>query len=90
MSPVTPTNTTTIPRQMLGGLSPAQFMGRYWQKKPLLIRNAFPDFRPLLTRPELFAMAAQESVESRLIVHKPTGWQLKHGPFGRSLSLIHI
>ena len=33
------------PVQMLGGLSPAQFMRRYWQKKPLLIRNAFPGFQ---------------------------------------------
>lgn len=72
------------PRQMLGGLTPAQFMRRHWQKKPLLIRNAFPDFQPLLTRPQLFALATEEAVESRLIVHKPAGWQLKHGPFGRN------
>lgn len=71
------------PVQMLGGLTPDQFMRRYWQKKPLLIRNAFPGFRPLLSRPELFALAAQESVESRLIVHRPAGWQLRHGPFHR-------
>lgn len=73
-----------LPAQMLGGMSPARFMQRYWQKKPLLIRNAFPGFQPLLTRPELFALAAQESVESRLIVHKPAGWQLRHGPFART------
>lgn len=73
-----------LPTQMLGGLTPARFMQRYWQKKPLLIRNAFPGFQPLLTRPELFALAAQESVESRLIVHKPAGWQLQHGPFART------
>lgn len=72
-----------LPTPMLGGLTPAQFMRRYWQKKPLLIRNAFPGFRPLLSRPELFALAAQDSVESRLIVHKPAGWQLRHGPFAR-------
>lgn len=72
------------PRQMLGGLSPQQFMRRHWQKKPLLIRNAFPGFEPLLTRPQLFALAAEESVESRLIVHKPSGWTLKHGPFART------
>jgi len=72
------------PRQMLGGLSPAQFMRRYWQKKPLLIRNAFPDFQPFLNRQALFAMAADEAVESRLIVHKPAGWQLKQGPFPRT------
>lgn len=73
-----------LPAQMLGGMSPARFMQRYWQKKPLLIRNAFPGFQPLLTRPELFALAAQESVESRLIVHKAAGWQLRHGPFART------
>lgn len=73
-----------LPAQMLGGMSPARFMQRYWQKKPLLIRNAFPGFQPLLTRPELFALAAQESVESRLIVHKQAGWQLRHGPFART------
>ena len=73
-----------VPSTMLGGLSPAQFMRRYWQKKPLLIRGAFPGFQPLLNRQDLFAMAADEGVESRLIVHKPKGWTLKHGPVNRS------
>jgi len=73
-----------MPREMLGGLSPAQFMRRYWQKKPLLIRNAFPDFKPFVNRQALFAMAADEAVESRLIVHKSAGWQLRHGPFART------
>lgn len=72
------------PRTMLGGLSPKQFMRRHWQKKPLLIRGAFPDFQPFLSRQELFAMAADEAVESRLIVHKPKGWTLKHGPVART------
>jgi 50S ribosomal protein L16 3-hydroxylase len=26
------------------GLSQQQFLEQYWQKKPLLIRQAFPDF----------------------------------------------
>ena len=73
-----------VPSTMLGGLSPAQFMRRYWQKKPLLIRGAFPGFQPFLSRQDLFAMAADEAVESRLIVHKPKGWTLKHGPVNRS------
>lgn len=73
-----------VPRTMLGGLSPAQFMRRHWQKKPMLIRGAFPGFQPLLSRQELFAMAADEAVESRLIVHKPKGWSLKHGPLARN------
>jgi 50S ribosomal protein L16 3-hydroxylase len=73
------------PLAMLGGLTPAQFMRRHWQKKPLLVKGAFPGFQALLSRPELFALSAQEEVESRLIVQKPgVGWTLKHGPFGKS------
>lgn len=88
MTQATPPNPNTfspdMPREMLGGLSPAQFMRRYWQKKPFLIRQAFPDFKPFLNRQALFAMAAEEAVESRMIVSKPAGWQLKHGPFART------
>jgi 50S ribosomal protein L16 3-hydroxylase len=72
------------PIAMLGGLSPAQFMRRHWQKKPLLIRNAFPGEAQLLDRQALFAMAGNEAVESRLIVKKAAGWSLRHGPFART------
>ncbi|MDO9505442.1 MAG: cupin domain-containing protein [Hydrogenophaga sp.] len=75
---------TQIPLNLLGGLSPAQFMRRHWQKKPLLIRQAIPGFRPILSRSALFDLASQETVESRLIVRKPRGWALKQGPFKRS------
>ena len=68
---------------LLGGLSPARFMRRHWQKKPLLIRQAVPGFQPLLNRSELFDLAAREGVESRLIVHGAQGWKLRHGPFAR-------
>lgn len=72
-----------MPCELLGGLSPAQFMRRHWQKKPLLIRNAIPGFAPLLTRQQLFDMAADEAVESRLIVRKAQGWTLRQGPLTR-------
>ena len=75
---------TDISREMLGGLTPSQFMRRYWQKKPCLIRSAFPDFQPLLSRSELFDLAGQDEVESRLIVHQPKGWKLRHGPFRKA------
>jgi 50S ribosomal protein L16 3-hydroxylase len=69
---------------LLGGLSPEQFMRRHWQKKPLLIRQALPGFQPLLTRQALFALAADESVESRLIErHSADDWSLKQGPLQR-------
>lgn len=71
---------------LLGGLSPQQFMRRHWQKKPLLVRGAIPGFKPLLNRSELFALAAQPEVESRLIRQNAKGWGMKSGPFGpRSL-----
>ncbi|MDB5912688.1 MAG: hypothetical protein JWP22_1363 [Ramlibacter sp.] len=68
---------------MLGGLSPAQFMKRHWQKKPLLVRNAFPEFRPLMPPAELFALAARDEVESRLVVHDAKGWRMRRGPLPR-------
>lgn len=73
-----------LPRALLGGLSPAQFMRRHWQKKPLLIRAAMPGLVPLLSRQALFDLAADEAVESRLIVRQPRGWALRHGPLARS------
>ena len=57
-----------LPLQLLGNITPAEFMSKYWQKKPLLIRGAIPGFTPLLSRDDLFALAQQDDVESRLIV----------------------
>jgi 50S ribosomal protein L16 3-hydroxylase len=65
---------------LLGGLTPSQFMRRYWQKKPLLVRNAIPGFVPCVGRADLVALAGKEGVESRLIVDSPKGWKMKHGP----------
>ncbi|KAF1021636.1 MAG: 50S ribosomal protein L16 3-hydroxylase [Paracidovorax wautersii] len=70
------------PLALLGGLTPAQFMRRHWQKKPLLIRNAVPGLQAL-TRQDMTDLAERDDVESRLIVHKKQGWQLKRGPFTR-------
>jgi 50S ribosomal protein L16 3-hydroxylase len=71
---------TEQPLALLGGLTPSQFMKRHWQKKPLLVRNAIPGFVPCVGRSELLALAAQEGVESRLIVDSDKGWKMKHGP----------
>ena len=71
------------PLALLGGLSPAQFMRRHWQKKPLLVRQALAGFAPPVLRAGLFALAGQEGVESRLVQHTDGAWQLRHGPFTR-------
>ncbi|MEJ8839125.1 cupin domain-containing protein [Ramlibacter sp. AN1133] len=73
----------TAPLALLGGLSPALFMKRHWQKKPLLVRQAIPGFRALLPPRELFALAARSEVESRLVAHEGRSWRLQRGPFAR-------
>ena len=69
---------------MLAGLSPKEFMQKYWQKKPLLIKGAFKDFKPVLSRAELFELAESDEVQSRLIQAKlldgKTQWSVYHGP----------
>ena len=74
---------TKQPLALLGGLTPAQFMRQYWQKKPLLVRQAIPGFTAPLPRADLFALAGQEGVESRLVQQTDDVWKLQHGPFAR-------
>ena len=64
---------------LLGGLSAAEFMRRHWQKKPLLVRAACPDALPDVDRSRLFALAARDDVESRLVVRAGARWSVRHG-----------
>lgn len=72
-----------LPTPMLAGLSPVQFMRRHWQKKPLLVRQAFVGATPPATLKALAALAARDDVESRLVTAFDGNWQLKHGPIAR-------
>ncbi|MEO7055165.1 MAG: cupin domain-containing protein [Caldimonas sp.] len=72
------------PTALLGGLSPALFMRRHWQKKPLLVRSAVPEGLPELDARSLFALAASDDVESRLVVRDALGaWSVRQGPLPR-------
>jgi 50S ribosomal protein L16 3-hydroxylase len=71
------------PAALLGGLSPATFMRRHWQKKPLLVRQALPGVAPPLRRAALFDLAGSDDVESRLVVRDGDGWTVRHGPLPR-------
>ncbi len=66
---------------LLGGLSAQRFLSEFWHKKPLLIRQAIPDFSPLLSRIELFELAGRDDVESRLVTRVRRRWNLQSGPF---------
>jgi|TARA_B110000977_G_scaffold193010_1_gene267366 50S ribosomal protein L16 3-hydroxylase len=61
------------------GLTEQQFLDEYWQKKPLLIRQAFPDFQSPISADDLIELAAEEEIESRLIVEneKSGDWSLR-------------
>lgn len=74
-------------RSLLGGLDPAEFLRDYWQRKPLLIRGAFPDFESPLDPDELAGLACEEGVEARLVEENgPDGpWQVSHGPFDEAI-----
>lgn len=67
----------------LGDLSPRDFLQRYWQKRPLVVRGAFPGFVPPLSPDQLAGLACEEGVESRIVVQTrgAPGWNLSHGPF---------
>ena len=66
----------------LGDLSPEQFLKEYWQKKPLVIRNAFPDFTSPITAEELAGLSCEEEVNSRIVIEKNGDhpWQPIYGP----------
>ncbi|BFM16224.1 cupin domain-containing protein [Maricurvus nonylphenolicus] len=73
----------TKPLAFLGDIPVQTFLNEYWQKKPLLIRNAFPELESPISADELAGLALEEEVESRIIVEQgQTGaWELQCGPF---------
>ena len=69
---------------VLGALDTARFLRRYWQRQPLLIRQAVRDTQLLPRRAAVFGLAGREDVESRLVQHRADGsWKMSHGPFAR-------
>jgi len=70
-------NTTTL----LGGLSVQEFLRDYWQKKPLLIRNAMPGFNGLLNPQQLVELACTEDVQARLVTQPRGKFALQQSPF---------
>lgn len=70
------------------GLSQQQFLEQYWQKKPLLIRQAFPDFESPITPEELAGLACEPEIESRLIEEQGQGeasWKVACGPLSEDI-----
>ena len=64
------------------GLTQQQFLDQYWQKKPLLIRQAFVDFESPISPEDLAGLACEPDIESRLIEENGLDgtWQVTQGP----------
>ena len=72
--------------ELLGGLSPAAFLRTHWQKRPLLVRQAIPGFRGIVSRDAFLALATRADARSRLVIHHPRRaparrWERHDGPF---------
>ncbi len=65
------------------GMNPATFLRDYWQKRPLLIRAAFPDFETPVMPEDLAGLACEEGALARIVSHDRAtdGWTLRTGPF---------
>ena len=71
------------PLDVLGGMTAEQFLSEYWQKKPLLVRNAMPEIASLLEPNDVMELALEEHVTARLIKQKdrdPNQWSVKSSP----------
>ena len=69
------------------GMPPAEFLRDYWQKRPLLVRNAFPGFESPLSPEDLAGLACEDLALSRIVMHDRDNdrWQLRTGPFPEEL-----
>ena len=72
---------------LLGKISHKEFLSKYWQKKPVLLRGALKPFPELITPDEVAGLSCDPRVESRLILEKggKTPWELRRGPFKPAL-----
>ena len=67
-------------RALLGGRPPREFLADYWQKRPLVVRGAWPRLVDPASVSDLFRFAARADCESRLVVRDGARWRLEHGP----------
>lgn len=68
---------------LFGGRSQSEFLREFWQKKPMLVRGAFPDFRDPLSGEYLAGLACEGPTESRLVLAEDRGtpYAVRYGPF---------
>lgn len=67
---------------VFGGMSVRRFLVEHWQRKPLLVRGAFPRFRDPISPDELAGLSCEEGVESRIVREEGGAhpWEVAYGP----------
>jgi 50S ribosomal protein L16 3-hydroxylase len=70
-------------KSCVGKWTAAQFLRRYWQKRPLLARAALPGRAGIVHRDGIFELACRDDLESRLVEREGRRWRVRHGPFRR-------
>lgn len=85
-NPSAPRSPLPATNAVLRGMSPQVFLRDYWQKRPLLIRQALPGFKGIIDRDSFIGLAEREDATSRLVIQHPrrkkSRWERHDGPFG--------
>lgn len=78
-----PTHRNDRSTAALSNFDPVEFLAKHWQRAPLLVRGALPEFTTGVPAARLAELAASEDVECRTVQHYSTEQQLlmEHGPF---------
>lgn len=66
-------------------MTASQFLRQYWQKRPLLVRGAFPNFADPLGAREVLKLAEHPDAASRMVWRDGRDWRVEHGPFTRAM-----
>ena len=71
----------------LGELSPQDFLKNIWQQRPLVVRQAFPDFTSPVSADELAGLSCEADVNSRIVIEKggKHPWQALYGPMDEAI-----
>lgn len=65
----------------LNQMTQQEFLDKYWQKKPVVIKQGFKNFQDPISADEFAGLAMEAEVESRLVHKVGDTWQASFGPF---------
>ena len=73
-------NTYFIDAQTGTGFNAETFLKHYWQQKPVVIKNFFPNFADPIDENDLAGLAQESDVDARIISNHQGNWHVEQGP----------